>query len=325
MLPLLARRQDVRVTVVADIDAPARTRGLAQVPGATAEADWRTALARDDLDAVIVTLPTALHAEVALAAIARGLAVYLEKPLASTLEDATAVREAWRATGVTLALGFNSRFHPLLRQMRRYLREGRIGEPRLLRCAFTVAARHDGSWRHHAAPGGGVLHDLASHHVDLVRFLLDRAIVGVSAVAAIQADGSETVAATGALDGGCVLSAAWASGVIDDDVVEVVGTEGALRVSRYESLALTSRGRSVPGVGPRLASAVPTPDAVAFSLARRRAPWNDPSFAAALDNFVRAAKDKSAVVPGVDEGWHSARVVSAIAEAARTGRTIALG
>jgi predicted dehydrogenase len=325
MLPLLGRRQDVLVTVVADTDTEARTRAQAQIPGATAEADWRTALARDDLDAVIVTLPTALHAEVALAAIARGLAIYLEKPLASTLEDATAVREAWRATGVTLALGFNSRFHPLLRQMRGRLREGQIGEPRMVRCVFTVAARHDGSWRHHAAPGGGVLHDLASHHVDLVRFLLDRAIASVSAVAAIEADGSETVAATGALDGGVVLSATWASGVIDDDVVEVVGTEGAVRVSRYESLTLSSRGRSVPRVGARLAGAVPAPDAVAFSLARWRAPWNDPSFAAALDNFIMAAKGKTPVVPGVDEGWHSARVVSAIAEAARTGRTITLG
>ena len=98
------------------------------------------------------------------------------------------------------------------------------------------------------------------------------------------------MAATGALDGGVVLSATWASGVIDDDVVEVVGTEGAVRVSRYESLGLSSRGRSVPSVGARLAGAVPTPEAVAFSLARRRAPWNDPSFAAALDNFVTAGQ-----------------------------------
>ena len=325
MLPLLARRQDVRVTVVADIDTDARTRALAQMPGAAVEADWRAALARDDLDAVVITLPTALHAEAALAAIGRGLALYLEKPLASTLEDATTVREAWRATGVTLALGFNSRFHPLVRQMRDHLRAGGIGEPRIVRCNFTVAARHDSSWRHHAAPGGGVLHDLASHHVDLVRFLLDRAIVGVSAVVAIQADGSETVAASGALDGGVVLSATWASGVVDDDVVEVVGTRGAVRLSRYESLALTRRGPTVPGVGARLAGHVPTADAVAFGLARRRAPWNDPSFAAALDNFITAAKRKTAVVPGVDEGWHSARVVAAIAEAASTGRAVAIG
>ena len=55
-----------------------------------------TALASHDLDAVVVTLPTALHGAAALAAIARGVAMYLEKPLASTLDEATAVREAWR-------------------------------------------------------------------------------------------------------------------------------------------------------------------------------------------------------------------------------------
>ncbi len=121
------------------------------MPGARTERDWRAALASDDLDAVVVTLPTALHGAAALAAIARGVAMYLEKPLASTLEEATAVRDAWRATALTVAVGFNSRFHPLLIRMRQQVRDGRIGDPRLLRCAFTVAARYDGSWRHHAA------------------------------------------------------------------------------------------------------------------------------------------------------------------------------
>lgn len=324
MLPLLARRRDVCVTVVADSDPAARTRAHAQVAGATAAADWQAALDHPDLDAVVVTLPTALHVEVALAGLARGVAMYLEKPLATTLDEATALRDAWRATPVTLAIGFNSRFHPLVAQLRACVGEGHIGEPRLVRCAFTVAARHAGSWRHHAARGGGVLHDLASHHVDLVRHLLGRDFVRVSAVASIQAGGSEAFAATAELAGGVVMSATWASGAIDDDVVEVVGTDGAVRLSRYEDLALTRRGRSVRGLGARLAGAVPTPGAVAFGLAKRRAPWNDPSFAAALGNFIEAARRQGAVVPGVDEGWHSARVVAAIAEAARTGRTVAL-
>jgi predicted dehydrogenase len=293
------------------------------VPGARTDADWRAALASNDIDAVVVTLPTALHGAAALAGLARGVAMYVEKPLASTLDEATAVREAWRATGLTVAVGFNSRFHPLLRQMRQQVRDGRIGDARVFRCAFTVAARYDGSWRHHAAEGGGVLFDLASHQVDLARYLLGREIVCVNATRVASAD-AETIAVTGELDGGVVLSATWASGTIDDEAVEVVGTEGALRLSRYEDLALTRRGRSVPGAAARAMRAAPTPRAVAFALARRRAPWNDPSFAAALDNFVRAARSQTAVVPGVDEGWHSARAVGAIIEAVRTGRTVAL-
>ncbi len=80
----------------------------------------------------------------------------------------------------------------------------------------------------------------------------------------------------------------------------------------------------MPGAAARLMRAAPTPQAVAFGLAKRRAPWHDPSFEAALDNFVRAARGGTAVVPGIDEGWHSARTIDAIAEAVRTGRTVAL-
>ena len=293
MLPLLARRPDVRVTVVADTDQAARARALGRAAGARAEASWQAALAHPDLDAVVVTLPTALHGEVALAAIARGVAMYLEKPLASTLEAATAVRDAARASALTIAVGFNSRFHPLVVRMRDQLRAGRIGEPRMVRCAFTVAARYEGSWRHHASDGGGVLHDLASHHVDLIRYLLGREVLRVGALRAIQADGSETLAASGELDGGVLLSATWASGTIDDDVVEVVGTSGALRLSRYEALDLSHRGSSVSGLVARVAQALPTPGKVAFSLARRRAPWHDPSFAAALDHFIVAVRSGS--------------------------------
>ena len=287
-------------------------------------ADWRAALACDDLDAVVVTLPTALHAEVALASIARGVAMYLEKPLASTLEEATAVRDAWRATGahgrrrVQLAVP-----SPARAVASTGAASGASATSRLMRCAFTVAARYDGSWRHHSAEGGGVLYDLASHQVDLARYLLGREIVRVSAARATSADG-ETLAVTGEIDGGVLLSATWASGAIDDEVVEVVGTEGAVRLARYEDLTVTRRGRSVPGAAARLTRALPTPRAVAFGLARRRSPWHDPSFAAALDNFVRAARSGDAVVPGVDEGWHSARAIDAIAEAIRTGRTVAL-
>ena len=146
----------------------------------------------------------------------------------------------------------------------------------------------------------------------------------VSATRVTSAE-SETVAVTGEIDGGVVLSATWASGTIDDDVVEVVGTEGAVRVALRETSTLTSRGQSVPGAAARLMRAAPTPQAVAFGLAKRRAPWHDPSFEAALDNFVRAARGRTAVVPGIDEGWHSARASTPIAEAVRTGRTVALG
>lgn len=322
MLPLLAGRPDVRVSVVADPDPSARTRAHRLAPGAEVDEDWRDALGRPDLDAVIVAMPTALHGAAGLAAITRGIATYLEKPMAPTLAQASAMRDAWRVARPTLAVGFNARFHPLVVRMRRHVADGRIGDPRLVRCAFSVAAVPGNSWRHPDADGGGVLHDLASHHVDLVRCLLDSDIAAVGAMRTVTGAGGETIVANGVTRSHCAVSATWTSATVDEDVVEVVGSEGAVRMSRYEDLTLVVRGRAVPGAAVRLGRVVPTPGALGLGLARRRAPWNDPSFAAALDNFFRAAREHDAVVPGIDEGWHSARVVAAIAEAAGTGRVV---
>lgn len=320
MLPLLARCSGVKVAVVADHDPSARAAAIALAPAAEADADWRVALARPGLDAVVVTLPTALHADAAVAAIGRGVALYLEKPLAASLPDAARIRDAARAHRGTVALGFNLRFHPLVAGLHRAL--AGIGEPRLVRCAFSVAAAPLDTWRHPAAAGGGVLLDLASHHVDLVHALLGRAVRRVTATHRVHPDGGEAVAATGELEGGVVLSATWASGTIDEDVVEIAGTKGAARLSRYEDLQVRVRGAAAPAAARRVRDAVPTAAGMRHALDKRRAPWHDPSFAASLAAFLDAARARRPVVPGIEEGWQSLRVVVAIAEAAASGRAV---
>jgi myo-inositol 2-dehydrogenase/D-chiro-inositol 1-dehydrogenase len=324
MLPLLARQRAVRVAIVADPDPDARAAARAIVPLADVVADWREAIERPGLDAVVVTLPTDLHAEAARAAITRGVALYLEKPLAATLDEGTALLDLWRGTpnAAPVAVGFNGRFHPLVRGLKAGLENGRVGVPRMLRCTFTIAARPDGTWRDASRRGGGVLLDLASHHVDLARWLIGEFVeVGATRVAS---DKGEIVVATGALQGGVAFSGMWGSGTIDDDVVEVVGSEGALRMSRYEDLAPAHRGRQVPGRLTRLAGAVPGADELRLGRMRRSAPWNDPSFEAALDAFLGAARNRTPATPGLDEGWQSLRVVAALTEAAVTGKRVAI-
>jgi predicted dehydrogenase len=167
-----------------------------------------------------------------------------------------------------------------------------------------------------------VLLDLASHHVDLARSLIGE-FVEVAA-ARVASDAGEIVVAAGTLHGGVAFSGTWGSGTIDDDVVEVAGTDGALRISRYEDLAPSHRGPQVPGRLTRLAGAVPGADELRLGRLRRSAPWNDPSFEAALDAFLAAARDRRPAMPGLDEGWHSLRVVAAMTEAAATGRRVAM-
>ena len=126
-LPILARMPDALLVAVAEPDPRAATAALARAPGARGFADWREALADADVHAAIVCLPSADHAEAALAALARGCAVYVEKPLATTLADADRVVAAWRASGLVGMTGFNYRFIPLYDAARRAIAAGDLG------------------------------------------------------------------------------------------------------------------------------------------------------------------------------------------------------
>src|SRR5205807_2142100 len=81
---------DARVAAVCDVDGDAAAR-LAAPWGAATYPGWEAMLEHDGLDAVLVATPPAAHREPAVAALERGLAVYLEKPIARTLEDGEAI------------------------------------------------------------------------------------------------------------------------------------------------------------------------------------------------------------------------------------------
>lgn len=89
---------------------------------------WEDVVADRTLDAVLITLPHALHAECAKKALAAGLHVFLEKPLATTWEDARQVVEAARVADRTLMVNMTHRFYPPIRMARRMVQEGELGE-----------------------------------------------------------------------------------------------------------------------------------------------------------------------------------------------------
>lgn len=146
----------------------------------TVVADWRELLASpwlDTIDAVSVTAPNALHREIGVAVARAGKHLWIEKPVGLSAGDAIAVRDAVRAAGVVGCVGFNYRAVPAVTEAARLIAQGAIGTPTHGRIALlTDYAAHPGSplsWRFERERGGhGVLGDLASHAVDLARFLL---------------------------------------------------------------------------------------------------------------------------------------------------------
>jgi predicted dehydrogenase len=126
------------------------------------------ALAATDAAAAIVCSPPALHAAQAIACLGAGRRVLVEKPLALSLADATAVADAAERAGLPAVVGHNFRHRPLERAIRAALDRGAIGE---LRAAHIATARPAGPPDGDHAP----LWDLAVHHLDLLRLRLGRA------------------------------------------------------------------------------------------------------------------------------------------------------
>src|SRR5262245_58332052 len=133
---------DVELVAVCDVrDAAARE--VAERNGATAYSDFRALLRRDDLDAVSVCTPDALHRESCELAARAGRHVLVEKPIATTLADAEAIAEAATRAGIVLLVGHCLRFDPRYDQARQAVKNGELGPIQTIytRRANTVAAQ----------------------------------------------------------------------------------------------------------------------------------------------------------------------------------------
>lgn len=164
-----------RLAVCADLNL-ARAQALASTaPGCAATADWREAVARKDVDIVVVaTLHDAL-AEITRGAMEAGKHVLVEKPAARHVDELLPLPELAAKTGSLVHVGFNHRYHRALRKMRQIVDSGELGPLMFLRARYGHGGRvgYDSEWR--ARPelsGGGELIDQGVHLIDLARWFL---------------------------------------------------------------------------------------------------------------------------------------------------------
>ena len=119
---------NVTLTAGADSDEDRRRRFLYRGVTANAYVDYRTMLQAERLDVVSICTPTALHHEMVLASVRAGaLAIFCEKPLAATSEQAAEMVEACQAAGVLLAVNHTRRWEPIYVRAKQLLSDGEIG------------------------------------------------------------------------------------------------------------------------------------------------------------------------------------------------------
>jgi len=129
-------------------------------------------LLEEDLDGIVIATPSALHAEQAIAALERGLAVFCQKPLARTAAETRAVVDAARRADLLLGVDLSYRHVEAFRAARAAVDE--IGELLAADLVFHNAYGPDRPWFHDPElSGGGCVIDLGTHLVDLAVWMLD--------------------------------------------------------------------------------------------------------------------------------------------------------
>lgn len=162
------------LAVACDVD-PTRSGALARSHGAATENDWRLAVARDDVDAVVVATTHDLLAPIATEAARRGKHVLIEKPGARRADELVEIAELAHRDALAVRIGFNHRYHRALQHARALVDAGAIGAPQLVRARYGHGGRpgYDREWR--AIPhisGGGEAIDQGMHLLDLARWFL---------------------------------------------------------------------------------------------------------------------------------------------------------
>lgn len=304
--------------------------------------DYRELIDSVEVDGVIVTLPNHLHREAAERCAARGFHVLVEKPIASTLEDADRIAELGEKYGVKILVGHHRRFSPMLRRGRREVASGGLGRLVAVNAVWAALKPDDyfrAGWRTRAESGGGPLMINAVHTVDDIRFLTGQEIVEVHASASNRIRGfavEDTAAATLVLDGG-----ALATVLISDCVPSIwnyesnagenpavyhrpghsyilFGAAGSLALPELRRVSYPEGNRSWanPAVEETL-------EASGLDPAERASDPGDP-MTALLGHFCRVCLGQEIPMVAAADARESLRAVLAIKESAATGRPVKL-
>jgi predicted dehydrogenase len=162
-----AGRAGLRVVTCFARDADARAAFAARA-GCEAASSLEHAIGHPEVEGVLIATPNAAHAEQAIAAAERGRHVFVEKPIADTVEAAERMRESCARAGVTLAVGHAFRRLGAARKVRDLIAGGALGRVVLAEATLSLpGSLPPRAWRAHRAHNpGGPLMQLGIHHVD---------------------------------------------------------------------------------------------------------------------------------------------------------------
>jgi predicted dehydrogenase len=170
----IAESGAAQVAAIADQSTTVAIEAAAHAAGARVAGSGLESLLDADLDGIVIATPSALHADQAVAALERGLAVFCQKPLARTAAETRRVIDAARAADRLLGVDLSYRHTVGAERIRDLVRAGELGSIYAADLVFHNAYGPDKPWfRDPALSGGGCVIDLGIHLVDLALWMLD--------------------------------------------------------------------------------------------------------------------------------------------------------
>lgn len=166
----LAALPGVQVAAISSRSAE-KAAALAAEVGAQPSTDAWAVLADPTIEAVSITLPTHLHREYAVAALAAGKHVLLEKPMGLTLAECDAIAAAADGAGRILMLEHTLQFWPEYMRLVEIVQSGRLGKPLSATATRLATMPAWADWFHNADQSGGELLDLHIHDLDMLNLL----------------------------------------------------------------------------------------------------------------------------------------------------------
>jgi myo-inositol 2-dehydrogenase/D-chiro-inositol 1-dehydrogenase len=221
-----------RLVAISDVRREAAEQCAATLGVSRAFQDHRRILEDPEVQAVAICSSTDTHASLITEAAAAGKHIFCEKPIALDLQQIDEALAGVEAAGIKLQVGFNRRFDPNFRRIWELVREGKIGEPHILRIASRDPAPPPIEY---IKVSGGIFLDMMIHDFDMARYLIGEEVVELYAGGGVRIDPAigkagdiDTAVVTLKFSGGCL-------GTIDnsrqavygyDQRVEVFGSKG---------------------------------------------------------------------------------------------------
>jgi predicted dehydrogenase len=280
------------------------------------ETNVDAAIGRDGLDGVIVATPPYLHEPPCVAAAERGRHVFVEKPMAPTLDGCDRMIAAAKQGGIRLMVGQVIRYHPIHMRVKQMVDEAAVGRPlfvQIQRVGGAFGGAWAKPWRLTRAQSGGPLLEINAHEIDFMRYLCGE-------VTQVFAAGGNQVLREADYPDLVLVTMSFASGAVGflhsslaykthDYGGRIDGTDGSLRIE------FTGKDAGIRHRSPR-------GDEVFIAAADLTAP--DP-VVAELSAWVASIRDGTDPPVGGADGRATVRIADAAYESVATGVPVRLG